>query len=68
MDLFELFEPDAPGRDRDVARQPRKGLRGLFDRLAAVLEGDEDDRPRHNERHDRERRHRRRDAADLDFD
>lgn len=66
MDLFELFEPDAPGRDRDVARQPRKGLRGLFDRLAAALDGDADDSSRDGKHRDRERRHR--DGIDSGFD
>lgn len=61
MDLFELFDRDAPERDRHADRQPRKGLRGLFDRLTAALDGDNGGR-----RNDRERR--RRDETDLGFD
>ncbi|MCO5201845.1 MAG: hypothetical protein M9925_09130 [Chloroflexi bacterium] len=68
MDLFELFERDTPERDRPGARPPRKGIRGLFDRLAAALDGDEEDRPRDDERPGRDRRRGRRDEADLDFD
>jgi hypothetical protein len=65
MDLFELFERDAPARDRDPAQPPRKGLRGWFDRLVAAFDGDGDDDSRRDRRHDRDRR---RDSADLDFD
>lgn len=64
MDLLELFERDTPGRDRSVARRPRKGLRGLFDRLTSALDGDDverDDGP-----DDRERR--RRNDQDFGFD
>lgn len=65
MDLFELFERDAPARDRDPAQPPRKGLRSWFDRLVAAFDGDGDDDSRRDGRHDRDRR---RDSADLDFD
>lgn len=66
MDLLELFERDTTGRDRDGARQPRRGLRGLLDRLTAALDGDVDDRDEHGDRRTRDRR--RRDEADLGFD
>jgi hypothetical protein len=64
MDLLELFERDTPERDRSAGRQPRKGLRGLLDRLTATLggeDGERDARRRHRERHSR-------DETDLGFD
>ncbi len=66
MDFLELFERDGPERDRHGARPPRKGIRGLFDRLAAALDGDADERSERDQRHDRERR--RRDEADVGLD
>lgn len=51
MDLFELFENDNDG-DRRQRRAtsdepPRKGIRGLFQRLASSLRGEDgDDEPR----------------------
>ena len=65
MDLFELFERDAPVRDRDPGQPPRKGLRGWFDRLTAAFEGDDDDDCRRDGRRDRDRR---RDGPDIGFD
>lgn len=65
MDFLELFERDSPERDRGTARAPRRGLRGLFDRLAAALDGDDGEQD--GRRNDRDRR-RRRDESDLDFD
>ncbi|MCL4242166.1 MAG: hypothetical protein KJ048_12530 [Dehalococcoidia bacterium] len=66
MDFLELFERDSPERGRGTARPPRRGLRGLFDRLAAALDGDADERSERDQRHDRERR--RRDEADVGLD
>lgn len=64
LDLLDLFEPETPERDRSAARQPRRGLRGLFDRLTAVLDGDDEEHG--DRRHERERR--RRDDQDFGFD
>ena len=67
MDLLELFERDTPERGRRPAGGRRKGLRGLFDRLTAALEGDgDDDQFDRKDRHARDRR--RRDDVDLGFD
>lgn len=64
MDLLELFEREAPERGHRANGQPRKGLRGLFDRLSAVLDGDAEEPA--GRRDDRERR--RRGDEDIGFD
>lgn len=64
LDLLELFERDTPGRGHSVARQPRRGLRGLFDRMTSALGGG--DVERDNRGHHRERR--RRNDQDFGFD
>ncbi len=61
LDLLERFERETPARGHPADPKPRKGLRGPFDRLTAVLDGNAGDR-----RHDRERR--RRDEQDFGFD
>jgi len=51
MDLFEMFDNDKDG-DRRQRRAtsdepPRKGIRGLFQRLVSTVSGeDDDDEPR----------------------
>lgn len=64
LDLLERFERETPARGHPADPKPRKGLRGPFDRLTAVLDGNAGDHG--DRRHDGERR--RRDEQDFGFD
>ncbi len=49
MDLFEMFDNDGDQRQRRATSDepPRKGIRGLFQRLMSTVSGeDDDDEPR----------------------